>query len=473
MEPKERLSQLVSCVAMGCWAAVVAAGAGPLSAQEPGPVVVQNVNVVDVDAGTVAQGQDVTVLSGRILNVEPSGSSPLPESTTILDGEGLYLAPGFVDAHVHVWNQSSLDLLLAHGVTTVRDMNGSPHELGLRVQITMGLRRGPRLVLATPILEGTPPPESADVIVTEGRIIVDDSATAADTVQWLVHQGYDAVKVYNNLNRSAYAGIVAAAAGLNVPVIGHVPLSVGLPGAFEARQSSVEHLRGYVLEAVPPDAPDQPDADYRSRLIAWRHADTTRLRELAKRTAQEGIWNAPTLGVLADLLPSSRIAEVTSRDGWKRCMRGRYADPIATRRRAPYFAVMTDDDFAATQEGVALQKLLVKMLTESGAGILVGTDRLPWGFAFHWELEELSDAGIDAASLLRAATAGAAEYLGLGAEIGSIEAGKRADFVLLEANPLLDIRNARRVRTVFSNGIAYGRSQLDSMIDAACEVLSG
>jgi imidazolonepropionase-like amidohydrolase len=329
------------------------------------------------------------------------------------------------------------------------------------------------LVLATPILEGTPPPESADVIVTEGRIIVDDSVTAADTVRWLIGQGYDAVKVYNNLNRSAYAGIVAAARQLDVPVVGHVPLSVGLAGVFEAHQSSIEHLRGYVLEAVPPGAADQPNADYRSRLVAWRHADTIRLRSLAERTAREGIWNTPTLGVLADLLPSNRIDEVTSRAGWKRCMRGRYADPIATRRRAPYFAVMTDADFAAAQEGVTVQKQLVRMLVESGAGLLVGTDRLPWGFAFHWELEELSEAGISAGRLLQAATIDAAEYLGQGDEIGTVEVGKRADLVLLGADPLESIRNAGQVQAVIANGIIYQRPQLETMIDAACEALSG
>jgi imidazolonepropionase-like amidohydrolase len=112
------------------------------------------------------------------------------------------------------------------------------------------------------------------------------------------------------------------------------------------------------------------------------------------------------------------------------------------------------------------------MLVESGASLLVGTDRLPWGFAFHWELEELSEAGIGAGRLLQAATVVAAEYLGPGEEIGTIEVGKRADLVLLSADPLEDIRNARRVHAVISNGIVYGRSQLDSMIDAACEALS-
>ena len=472
MEIKGRMSGSVLCLA-ACWLAPTDLAAASLSAQDPRSVVIESVHVVDVEAGRVVPSQDVSVVAGRITGVTPSGSGPLPEGATVLDGRGLYLVPGFVDAHVHLWNQFSLDLLLAHGVTTVRDLNGSPYELGLRGQIAMGLRRGPRLVLASPILEGTPPPESADVIVTEGRIIVDDSATAADTVRWLIAQGYDAVKVYNNLNRSAYAGIVAAAAQLDVPVVGHVPLSVGLSGAFEAHQSSIEHLRGYVLGAVPPEAPDRPDADLRSRLVAWRHADTTRLRELANRTAQEGVWNTPTLGVLEDLLPSNRIAELTSRPGWKRCMGGRYADPIATRRRAPYFAVMTDDDFAATQEGAAVQKRLVGMLYESGAHLLVGTDRLPWGFTFHWELEELSETGIDAGPLLRAATLGAAEHLGLALEIGSIEVGKRADLVLLDADPLRDIRNAHRIRAVVSNGVVYGRSRIDSMIDAACEALSG
>lgn len=433
---------------------------------------VEDVAVVEVREGRIVADQTVLIEGGRIAYIGPASSIPIPEGARILDGRSRYLSPGFADMHVHLGGEASLKLLLAKGITYAREMSGSPGDLALRDQIAKGLLAGPRLTVASRILEGTPPAELADVIVTANRILLDDSATAADTVRSLVEQGYDAIKVYNNLNVSAYAGITAEASRLGVPVVGHVPIQVGLQGAFQAHQSSIEHLRGYVLEAVPETAPDRPAADFRSRLVAWRHADTTRLRELAVQTADLGIWNTPTLGVLENLLPADRIGEVTSRPGWRRCMKGRYADPIASRQRVPYYAVMTDDDFRATQEGVVLQRRLVQMLHEEGAGILVGTDRLPWGFSFHWEMEELGRSGLEPSTVLRAATLDAAIYLGKEDEFGSVEVGKRASLVLLEANPLEDLRNARRIKAVIVEGDVLDPEQLESMIEDGCRAFS-
>ena len=441
-------------------------------AQEPPVLVIENVSVLDMANGEVLPSRSVVIQAGRIIGVEQFGSARVPSGATVVDGSGRFLSPGYADMHVHPWAQASFDLFLAHGVTTVRDMNGDPYYVWARSQLSIGFMRGPNLVVASRIMEGTPPPEQADVIVTEGRVIVDDSASAADSVRSLVGQGFEEIKVYNNLNASAYAGVVAESARLNVPVVGHVPLAVGLLGAITGGQRTVEHLRGYVLETVPRAAPDQPAADYRSRLVAWRHADTTKLRALARRTAELGAWNTPTLGVLADLVPEDQIERVTAKPGWQRCMPGRYADPVASRKRVPYFSVMSDEDFAVTQEGVVLQKQLVRMLHGEGAGLLVGTDRMPWGFSFHWELEELADAGLEPRVIMRAATLDAAVYLGREAETGSVEAGKRADLVLLNANPFDDVVNAREIEAVVRNGVLFNSTQLQEMIEAGCAALA-
>jgi imidazolonepropionase-like amidohydrolase len=328
-------------------------------------------------------------------------------------------------------------------------------------------------VLSSRIFEGTPPPEHADVIITQGRVIVDDSAAASDSVTAYVDRGADAIKVYNNLNAAAYRGITVRARQLGVPVVGHVPFSVGLSGAFDAGQRSIEHLRGYLHASWPPGAPDPPGADFRSRLISWRRTDTTRLRALAAETARRGIWNVPTIAVHLDLLPVARISELTARPGWQACMRGARADPVAARARIPYFAVMSDADFAATQDGLRVQKQLVRMLHEAGAGLLVGTDRLPWGYAFHWELEELVSAGLTPWDVLYAATLGAARFLGQDARHGSITRNKAAELVLLEANPLEDIRNTQRIAAVVVRGRLLEAAALDSLRISGCKELSG
>ncbi len=432
---------------------------------------IRNVSVIPMDVPGVRTAQTVVIRDSVITYVGPDSLAPSPDGARVLDGSGTYLLPGFADMHLHLYRPATLDLLLANGITAARDMNGYAVFLFWRAQIRSGYRSGPRLLLATRILEGTPPATYADVVVTKDRIIVDDSAAAAKAVRAQLAQGFDLVKVYNNLNADAYRGIVAEARRLGKPVVGHVPFAVGLDGVLAAGQSTIEHLRGYVFKAVPPNAPEQPDIDFRSRLRAWRFADTTRLRAQARRTAQLPVWNVPTLATHLDLLPAARVHELTDRPGWKLCMRGARSDPVATRMKIPYYAVMSDSDFAAVQEGLRKQKELVRMLHEEGAKLLVGTDRLPWGFSFHWEMEEMVDAGLPPWSVLRAATLGAAEYLGQADRYGSVTAGKQADFVLLSANPLDDIRNTQRITAVYTRGRLLEEPELSAVRAAACDSL--
>lgn len=441
---------------------------------EPVPVVAfRDVTVIPIGTPGMLEHQTVIVRNGVIVRIAPTATVPLPDGARVVDGRGQFLLPGFADMHAHVWREVTLQLQLANGVTMVRDMGGQPHFLWLRGVIREGARSGPRLVVASPIFEGTPPPEHADVIVTDGRIIVDDSAAAADSVVATTRLPYDQIKVYNNLSTAAYRGIVTEARRVGIPVVGHVPFQVGLRGVFDAGQATIEHLRGYIAEAVPSDAPDQPGADFRSRLVAWRHADTTRLRALARETARRGIWNVPTLVTQLDLLPTARIRELTDRPGWKECMLGTRADPVATRARVPFYAVMNDADFAATQQGVEVQKLLVRMLHEEGAGLLVGTDHRPRGYSLHWEMQELVSAGIPPWEVLRAATLNAAQSLGQEESHGSIAEGKVAELVLLSANPVEDIRNTTAISAVYAAGRLIEAPELAAVRKAACEAISG
>lgn len=435
-------------------------------------IAIVGVNVLPMDRPGVLPGMTVLIEGGVITRLGPQSEVRIPDSARVLDGAGKYLLPGFADMHAHVWPPAELDLLLANGVTLVREMFGYGVHLALRENIRQGRRAGPRLIVASPIFEGSPPAEQADVIVTRDRIIVDDSVSAAAAVRTQIARGYELIKVYNNLPAAAYAGIVVASREQGVDVGGHVPFAVGLRGVLAAGQRTIEHLRGYVLEAVPPGAPDQPAADYRSRLVSWRHADTTVLRVLAEETARVGAWNVPTLVTLLLLLPADRIHDLTSRQGWRSCMRGRRADPLASRRAIPYFSVMSDEDFRATQDGVRVQKQLVRMLHESGAPLLVGTDISPVGYSFHWELEELVDAGVPPWDVLRAATLGAAEYLGLDDRLGAVSEGKQAELVLLRGNPLDDIRRTAELEAVYRAGRLINAAQLDSMRAAACDTLN-
>jgi imidazolonepropionase-like amidohydrolase len=440
---------------------------------EPVPLAAfRDVTVIPIGTPGTLEHQTVIVHGGVIARIGPTATVQMPDGARIIDGQGRFLLPGFADMHAHLWNEATLQLQLANGVTMLRDMNGQARFLWWRGAIRGGVLSGPRMVVTTPIFEGTPPPEQADVIITTGRIVVDDSAAAADSVAATMRLPYDQVKVYNNLSAAAYRGIVTEARRVGRPVVGHVPFDVGLRGVFDAGQATIEHLRGYIVEAIPPGAPDQPGADYRSRLVAWRHADTTRLRALARETARRGIWNVPTLVTQLDLLPVARIHELTERPGWKECMLGRRADPIVSRSNVPFYAVMNDSDFVATQQGVEIQKLLVRMLHEEGAGLLVGTDHRPRGYSFHWEMQELVSSGIPPWEVLRAATLNAAKSLGQDESYGSVAEGTVAELVLLGANPLEDIHNTLAILAVYAAGRLIEAPELAAVRKAACEDLS-
>jgi len=288
----------------------------PCGAQQPvapPPVAFVNVTVIPMDRPRTLPGRTVVVDGGVVTALGPVAEVQVPQGARVVDGADRFLIPGLADMHVHLGRLQHLDLLVANGVTLVRNMAGVPWHLMIRRQIEAGELLGPRILTTGLILEGTPPPEFAGVIVTSGRAIVNDSATGARAVANQMGFGYDLAKVYNNLPRAAYAGIVAEARARGVAVAGHVPFPVGLDGVLAAGQGSIEHLRGYIQHVVPADAPDQPGPDFRSRLVAWRHADTSRFQALAERTVRAGTWNTPTLALRLTMLPADRIHQLTER----------------------------------------------------------------------------------------------------------------------------------------------------------------
>lgn len=430
-----------------------------------------DVTVIPMDEPGILRNHTVLIEGGAITRVGPAATVPVPDSARVIDGSGRFLIPGLADMHVHVRSHEAFDLLLAHGIVLIREMYGRPWHLWVRQVIDQGGRTAPRVITAGPILEGTPPPHKADEVVTEGYVLVDDSAAAAQAVAEQAARRYDFVKVYNNLPAAAYAGIVAEARAQGLPVAGHVPFAVGLDGVFAAGQRSIEHLRGYIWHAVPVDAPVQPDIEYRSRLVAWRHADTSRFVALAERTARAGVWNTPTLILHQYVLPAGRIHELTERPAWRSCTPERWADPVAIRTQSRFYARMTDEDFQATAEGLDKRRALVRALHSAGGGLLAGTDFRPEGFTLHWELEELVEAGLTPWDALATATRNPARFLGQHDRYGTIAEGKAGDVVLLEADPTSDIRNTTDIAAVLVRGRLIERAELDKLIADACEAM--
>ena len=289
--PRGRGSAFLAGVAPFLVAAGVgcAAPGGPESA-----LVIENVSVVPMDGDGVLSDVSVLIEDDRIVDVGPSGDARVPAGARRVDGAGRFLIPGLWDMHVHFEpDEAALGWFLAAGVTGARVMWGTPGHLRLRDRVEAGELLGPSLYVAGTIVEGDPPPDLRDVISTEGRAMVRDSADGARVVGEQAEAGYDFIKVYNNVPTGAYRAIVSEARAVGLPVAGHVPFEVGLEGALAAGQATIEHLRGYVWKLVPGDAPRQPGADLRSRTVAWAYGDLESDRRAGGRDPERRCLERP------------------------------------------------------------------------------------------------------------------------------------------------------------------------------------
>jgi imidazolonepropionase-like amidohydrolase len=421
----------------------------------PGPAVVafMHVSVVDVERGRLVPDQTVVVRGSRIASVGPAADVVIPQNADVVDGTGGFLAPGFADMHVHLYTEGDLFTYVANGVTTVRNMAGDTSHLGMRGRVASGRLVGPRIVTAGPVVEAAP-------LSHPDNVLLEAPVAARRELARQRAAGYDFVKVYNSLARPVYDSVVTVAREFGMTVAGHVPVEVGLDGAFAARQGSIEHFRGYVQALVPPSAPLPSDAAFRDRSVAWNRIDDARIAPLVARTVAAGSWNVPTFAFsVHELSPAAEHARLLARPEVRRLsLVGLPTD----RAKTSYLLQFTESDYAATQRGLEAQFRLLRALDAAGAGLLVGTDSWLAGYAFADELELLVRAGLTPARVLRMATLDAARFLGEDAEWGTVAAGRRADLVLLDADPLADVANARRVRAVVLNGRLLDRDDIAS-----------
>ena len=442
---------------------LLAAIAAPVSAED---LLLKNVNVVDVDSGVIVAGRSVIVSDGYIKEIGAPESLRAPAGVRVIDGTGRYLMPVLWDMHTHPMEPEALSLLVANGVGGTRIMWGLPRHLEWRARVELGELLGPRLLIAGPIIEGAPPAQAASLVDTEGRRLVRTFADGAAEVRRQKAAGFDYIKVYNNVPLDAYQGLIAEADRLGMAVVGHVPFAAGIQGALAARQKSIEHLRGYIERLVPADAPIQPGIDMRSRTLAWEYADLSRIPELVRATRDAGAWQCPTLGTSIYTAPSDAIERYLATP------EAEYLDPqtreaFRHRGRIKWLSNFTEADFGRTTHANDKQAVLLRAMHEAGVPLLAGTDSNSFGFSLHRELEALVAVGLSPAEALQTATINPARFAGLERQVGRVATGYAADLVLLDANPLQDIRNTTRIDSVILRGQLLDRAALDAMLAKA------
>ena len=465
---------LTAIVAVPILAVALAAQAP--TRQPAAPLLLTHVNVVDVVAGTVQRDQDVVVRGDTIASVAPAGAAA-PAGAQTVDATGKFLVPGLADMHVHWYDERYLGLFIANGVTTVRQMWGFPLHFVWQGRIQNGGLLAPRMHVASAIVDGPNP-------VWPNSTVVADPADAAKVVGAIKTGGYDFVKVYSRLSKDAFLAIAKAARENEIPFAGHVPPSINAGEASDAGQKSIEHMTGILL------ASSSDEARLRERSIAlFKGGEATQgitvetraaMRDLsesllstydaAKASAlfakfvKNGTWMSPTLVVLRSMSslddatftsdPRVKYMPKNIRDGW---------NPASDPRNA----TKTAADYAIERRVYKKNLEVLGAMHKAGVRIIAGTDALnPFafpGFSLHDELGLLVDAGLSRADALWTATINPAIYMGTEKTSGTIETGTNADLVLLDANPLDDIANTKRIAAVVARGRFLDRAALDAI----------
>lgn len=465
---EDYLALLLALITLGTTIFHVAFGTpktqtAPQSSQASQSIAFVNVNVVPFDGERILEAQTVIVSDGRIAKIGPAANVKVPAGALKIDGRGKYLMPGLADMHVHLHPGAGkqddlagqqLQLFLANGVTTVRNMIGKPEHLFLRERVAKAELLGPTIYTAGPPLLGNtvPTPEAGERAVVEQK-----------------KAGYDLIKVHEGLSPETYAAIVATAKRVGIPFAGHVTATVGLTRALEVRQTSIEHLDGYLQAMVADDSPVKAGPSQIVLGPVLEHIDESKIPFLAVATRKAGVWNDPTLTlfklIVSDAKPEDlsqwpelQYVPATMREAFTRQKLSTAGIPAPNSERQRY---------------LELRNKMLAALYAAGAKLLVGPDSpqffLVPGFATHRELQSFVEAGLTPYEAIEAATRNPGEYFAevmkAPRDFGTVEVGMRADLLLLDANPLESVANVSKRAGVMVRGRWLPESELRKMLE--------
>jgi imidazolonepropionase-like amidohydrolase len=430
-----------------------------------------DVNVIPMDKERVLPHQTVIVRNGVIAEIGDVRRVKVPTGAERIDATGKFLIPGLADMHTHLFTddefpdslaEDEFKVMIAYGVTTIRLMIGTPEHIVLRSKSASGQILAPTIYAASPHLTGRKQPNS---------IVVTTDAEARAAVRKSKQEGYDFIKVTTFLAPEVYEAIVDEARKQNIRVVGHADSrSVGLARAFKAKQQ-IEHLDAYLEALLPENAPVKGSVSdlYVYNPKNWEsidYLDESKIPELARQTVAANPFSTPTLHLFKftfgkgrteesfRLQPDIRFYPQKTVDQWTAYSKKYLSTAAPIEKREKY---------------IAIRNKIVKAIYDAGGRLMAGSDTPEWlmlyGHTLHLELIDLRDAGLSNYTALETATRNPAMFFGTIDKTGTIEKGKRADLVLLDANPLEDIANTQKRTGVMLKGKYYLQAEMNHWLN--------
>lgn len=442
---------------------------------QPDYLVFTHVTVIDTARGLLKSDMTVVIEGDRIRAIGKTKKVAIPRNARVIDATGKFLIPGLWDMHVHLIEKDRFfPMSIANGVTGLRDMGATKEQFEtlkqLRRQVDDGLLDGPHIFTPGPMLNG-PLAKSVYTITAatdkEGR----------EAVRWLKENGADFVKVHSYLPREAYFGIADESRKLGLTFVGHIPLPVTAAEAASVGQKSIEHLIEVHLgcsnredelrkPALDAFARGESDASWTALMRADANSrdsyDKTKAAKLFSQFRKNGIWHCPTL-------VAGRFNMELKERSFEKDPRLKYIPPSIQKEWMEESKDVSAENIEIYQKLYPAELALTGELNRAGVKLLAGTDTGSWylypGFSLHDELFLMVRAGLSPMQALQTATFNPAQFLGRLNDFGTVEKGKVADLVLLEANPLEDITNTRRIEAVILRGKFINKSELEGMLN--------
>jgi imidazolonepropionase-like amidohydrolase len=429
-------------------------------APSPSRLAFTNVTIVDTTGKQPGQRATVVTSGDRITQIDEPDKVRIPAGAQIIEGAGKYSMPGLWDMHMHLSyvTEHAFPLLIANGVTGICDMGGDLDEIDRwRDEIRKGTRIGPRILRAGPVLDGPRTEEG------KYRVTINNAEEGRKAVDSLKQRGVDFIKVYHFLSRDSYFAIADQAKKQRIAFDGHIPNGVSPGEASDAGQRRLEHTTVLLQSTISL----QKKEGRSSKELTAQAFDTLLGAEGAawfQTMVKNGTWHTPTLVLARSFLLRSELAA-------KPDDRRKYVAPIVKEhweKNNPVPQNVSEQDMAERRQALKKMLEIVRVMHQAGVQMLAGTDPptrdvFP-GFSLQDELGLLVDAGFAPREALEAATANPAKCLGLSDTLGAIAEGKAADLVLLDADPLADIANTKKIAGVVVAGKFLARAALDEML---------